>query len=148
MAQPRSAQNIVPMTQVCTIVSANRPRALFTRLPPARAAPSGCPLFLPCTFISALLRFCIVSIYAERASPHRRFTAISSDPHYLIDGGHCAAMRRCFAAKQPPFWTQQESITAFAAEERMFCKKNTHMLPRERFAVACYCRRRWRRVFD
>src|SRR4051794_31034536 len=72
IAHPRSAQNIVPMKQVCTRVSANRPCALFTRIPLFTcAAPNACCLLLsmPCTLSVLHCAICVHSIHAEHASP-------------------------------------------------------------------------------
>jgi hypothetical protein len=30
--------------------------------------------------------------------------------HYLVDGEHCAAIKRCFAAKQRRFWTLWKTL--------------------------------------
>src|SRR5262252_9179177 len=48
MAHPSSAQSIVPVTQVCKTFSANRPCALFTRVPPVCTSNASFSLSAPC----------------------------------------------------------------------------------------------------
>src|SRR5215470_4940508 len=61
--------------------------------------------------------------YRTRDSPLQGVTLPANVLHYLIDGGHCAAMQRSFAAIQGRFWTQRENVAVFSVKERMFCEQ-------------------------
>src|SRR5438445_12961584 len=86
MAHPSSAQNIVPMTQVCTIFSANRPSALFTQVPPACAAPNAsCPLSLPAIYVLHV----VGALFRDLRWPRQMQSArvlVSEAPRYLRTG--------------------------------------------------------------
>src|SRR5262245_62064866 len=146
MAQPRSAQNIVPVTQVCKTFSANRPCALFIRVPPeCTLNASSCRLSVCYDVVGVLFhdlrwlgqiqdaRFTVARRHAtcERvALSHRRWTLCGNAeklcgyPRTILDAaGNCRCIHR---------------------ERENLLRTSTHMLPRERVAVTHYCRR-WRR---
>src|SRR5262245_8587362 len=115
MAQPSSAQTIVPVTQVCKTFSANRPCALFIRVPPECTLNAPCLLSAPCNVAGVLFHNLHLarSKNGTRDSSSQGVVLPANVSHYLIDGGHCAAMQRWFAAIQGPFWTQRENVAVF-----------------------------------
>src|SRR5262245_26006272 len=69
--------------------------------------------------------------YWARDSPMQGVTLPANVLHYLIDGGHCAAMQRCFAAIQGLFWTQPGKCRCIESKRENVLRTSTHMLPRE-----------------
>src|SRR5215467_7402882 len=101
-AQPSSAQSIVPRMHACVIPRANRACVSLTRVPLALRHPKSSrrlPRFLP-----------VGSINHERTTPLLLAALPANAPHYLVDGEHSAAIKRCFAAKQRQFWTLWKSL--------------------------------------
>src|SRR5262245_26006273 len=125
MAHPSNAQTIVPVTQVCKTFSANRPCALFIRVPPECTLNASCRLSVCCDVVGVFVPRSPLArsntgraIHRCKASRYLRTCCIISSTVDIV-----RQCRDALRLSKDYFGRSRENVAVLRVKERMFCER-------------------------